>query len=105
MNPTQAQLNAATNKCVNALSANAQLIGCIFEDDAGRAEDQRTGLTCSARQAALAQQCRKRCADFASASSRTWCPGMDQNIFWHDFFGYIGGEAVGSACVQSCGLC
>jgi hypothetical protein len=54
MNPTQATVNAATNKCVNDLTGNAQFWGCLFEDDAGRGEDRRTGLTCPEREVALA---------------------------------------------------
>jgi hypothetical protein len=38
MNPTKAQLDEATNNCVNALTRNAQFSGCRFEDDAGRAK-------------------------------------------------------------------
>jgi len=30
-----------TNQCVKALTGSAQLWGCFFEDDAGRAEDKR----------------------------------------------------------------
>src|SRR6202022_4338184 len=61
MNPTKAQVDEATNQCVNALTGSAQLRGCFFENDADRAEDKRTGLSCPDRQAALAKQCRKRC--------------------------------------------
>src|SRR5439155_3813295 len=46
LNPTKATVDAATNKCVNDLTGNAMFWGCAFEDDAGRAEDQRTGLSC-----------------------------------------------------------
>jgi hypothetical protein len=42
MNPTKAQVDEATNQCVNALTGSAQQ-GCFFEDDDGRAEDERTG--------------------------------------------------------------
>ena len=101
MNPTKAQLDEATNNCVNALTRNAQFSGCRFEDDAGRAEDQRTGLSCPERQAVLAKQCPKRCADYASATTR--CAGMDPNSVWHMFFGDISGGAVGSARVERCG--
>jgi hypothetical protein len=45
MNPTKAQVDEATDECVNALTGSAQLRGCFFEDDAGRAEDKRTGLS------------------------------------------------------------
>ncbi len=68
MQPTQTTINEVTNNCISSLVANAQLIGCLFEDDAGKAEDKRTGLTCAQRQAALARQCNTRCAQFASAS-------------------------------------
>jgi hypothetical protein len=103
LNPTSADVVAATNKCVADLTANAQLFGCFFEDDAGRSEDARTGLSCPDRQAALAKQCRKRCADFASASTRTFCQGQDPNSVWQAFFGDIGGFAIGSARVDLCG--
>jgi hypothetical protein len=56
INPTKAQVDEATNQCVNALTRSAQLRECVFEDDAGRAEDKRTGLSCPDRQAALARQ-------------------------------------------------
>src|SRR5258705_11329795 len=58
-NPTKAQVDEATNQCVKALTGSAQLWGCFFKDDAGRAEDKRTGLSCPDRQAALAKQCLK----------------------------------------------
>lgn len=103
LNPTKADVDNATNKCISDLTGNAILVGCFFENDAGRAEDERTGLSCSARQAALAKQCRKRCADYASASTQTWCADRDPNFFWPDFFGDIWGEAVGSARVELCG--
>jgi hypothetical protein len=103
LNPTKATVDAATNKCVNDLTGNAMFWGCLFEDDAGRAEDQRTGLTCAERQAALAKQCLKRCAAFASYSTHTFCVGSDPNYVWHIFFGDIQGEFVGSARVDLCG--
>src|SRR5689334_293344 len=53
-----------TAQCVNDLSANAQFLGCLFEDAAGKAEDQRTGLSCPAREAALANQCRGLCSQY-----------------------------------------
>ena len=100
-----AQLDAATNKCVAALVANAQLIGCLFEDAAGKAEDQRTGLTCPSRQAALAKQCRSRCANFANATTGLTCK-PDEDFYdnaWQTSFGDIGGQKAGSARVQDCG--
>jgi hypothetical protein len=99
LNTTKASRDAATDQCVSQLSGNAQFIGCLFEDDAGRAEDERTGLSCPARQAALAGQCRKRCADWA-ASLRT-CISSDAT--WQQFFGDISGQQVGSARVDLCG--
>jgi len=99
LNRTQASRAAATDACVNALTSNAQFWGCIFEDDAGRAEDQRTGLSCGARQAALANQCRSRCANVALESSSC----MDPNVTWRAFFGNISGDQVGSARVDLCG--
>lgn len=99
LNQTRATRDAATDRCVNALSANAQLWGCLFEDDAGRLEDQRTGLSCPARQAALANQCRARCATFAAnENSCTF-----QNDLWQSVFGDIGGFSFGSARVDLCG--
>ena len=97
--PTEASRNAATDKCVKDLTANAIFFGCLFEDDAGRAEDKRTGLSCPARQAALANQCRNKCIQFAYASSNCRNP----NDVWHDYFGDISGDAVGSARVDLCG--
>jgi hypothetical protein len=99
LNPTKAQVDATTVDCVSQLTASATVVGCFFEDAAGRAEDDRTGLGCPDRQAALAKQCQRRCAKFASAS--TTC--SDPNKVWHDAFGDISGEAVGSARVDLCG--
>jgi hypothetical protein len=99
LNPTPASREAATDRCVNELSANATLFGCLFEDDAGRAEDKRTGLNCAARQAALANQCRDRCVAFASDSSNCRYP----DDVWNQVFGDIAGDAVGSARVELCG--
>jgi hypothetical protein len=101
-NPTQAAVDDATNRCVNDLTGSAIFVGCFFEDDAGRAEDERTGLSCPARQAALAKQCRNRCAAFAFASTRPWCYD-DPNSLWHNAFGDISGDVVGSARVERCG--
>ena len=97
--PTEASRNAATNKCVKDLIENAIFLGCLLEDDTGRAEDKRTALSCPARQAALANQCRDRCIQFVSASFTCRNP----NETWHDTFGDIGGNTVGSARVDLCG--
>src|SRR5712672_1797844 len=72
MNPTKAQVDEATNQCVKTLTESAQLWDCLFEDDAGRAENKRTGLSCPDRQAALAKQGIKRCANYASVRP-IWC--------------------------------
>jgi hypothetical protein len=66
------------------------------------AEDERTGLKCDARQAALTSQCRNRCATFAFASNRPWCFD-DPNLLWRNSFGDISGEVVGSARIEGCG--
>jgi hypothetical protein len=102
INPTKAAVDDATNKCVSDLIGSATFVGCFFENDAGRAEDERTGLSCPARQAALARQCRNRCAAFAFASTRPWCFD-DPNSLWHNAFGDISGDIVGSARVDLCG--
>jgi hypothetical protein len=101
--PTNAQVEAATNQCVNDLRASAQLVGCFFENDAGRAEDARTGLSCPDRQGALAQLCRQRCANYAIAWMNSSCVAQDRNSVWKAFFGDIAGELYGSASVQGCG--
>jgi hypothetical protein len=101
MKPTKAQVDEATNQCVNALTESAQFRGCFFEDDAGRAEDERTGLNCPDRQAALAKQCLKRCADYASDTSNLVCAGSYPNTVWHISFGDISSD--GSARVDLCG--
>ena len=98
-NSTQALRDAATDQCVAALSGNAQFWGCLFEDDAGRAEDQRTGLSCADRQKALANQCRARCERYAA--SLYIC--NDRNEVWQRAFGDIGGQVYGSARVDLCG--
>ena len=38
--PTKAQIDEATTRCVKQLTDSAQVWGCLFEDDAGRAEDK-----------------------------------------------------------------
>jgi hypothetical protein len=103
MNPTKAQVDEATDQCVNALTGSAQLRDCFFENDAGRAEDKRTGLSCPDRQAALAKQCLKRCADYASDTTHLGCAGSYPNSFWNAFFGDISGNTFGSARVELCG--
>ena len=103
MNPTKAQVDEATNQCVNALTGSARLRGCFFEDDAGRAEDKRTGLSCPDRQAALAKQCRKRCANYASDTTHLVCTGSYPNTVWHISFGDISGDTGDSARVDLCG--
>jgi hypothetical protein len=103
MNPTKAQIDEATNQCVNALIRSAQLRDCFFEDDAGRAEDKRTGLSCPDRQAALAKQCLKRCANYASDTTHLVCTGSYPNTVWHISFGDISGDTGNSARVDLCG--
>ena len=97
--PDKAAINRETQRCVNALSGNAQFWGCLFEDAAGRAEDQRTDLSCPARKAALAKLCQARCRDFASM--RDYCTWEDSD--WTEAFGDIGGFMFGSANVDGCG--
>jgi len=103
MNPTKAQVDEATNQCVNSLTRSAQLRDCFFEDDAGRAEDKRTGLSCPDRQAALAKQCLKRCANYASDSAHLVCAGSYPNTVWHISFGDISADTGTSARVDLCG--
>jgi hypothetical protein len=102
-NPTKAQVDEATNQCVNSLTRSAQLRDCFFEDDAGRAEDKRTGLSCPDRQAALAKQCLKRCANYASDSAHLVCAGSYPNTVWHISFGGISADTGNSARVDLCG--
>jgi hypothetical protein len=91
-------------KCVAALTANAQLLGCLLEDDAGKREDKRTGLTCAQREAALAKQCASRCETFAHLSVDNYCPyeGYTERM-WQIAFGDLAGPAVGFARVDGCG--
>ena len=103
MNPTRAQVDEATNQCVNALTRSAQLRDCFFEDDAGRGEDKRTGLSCPDRQAALAKQCLKRCANYASDATHLVCTGSYPNTVWHISFGDILDDTGNSARVDLCG--
>jgi len=104
LQPTQATINEVTNKCISSLVANAQLIGCLFEDEAGKAEDKRTGLTCPQRQAALARQCNTRCAQFAQRTTHRFCSteGFSDEQ-WFVVFGDLDGKVVGSARVAGCG--
>jgi hypothetical protein len=91
---------AATNQCIADLAGRAQLLGCWFEDDAGRAEDVRTGLSCPDRQRALANQCWRLCARFARV--RLWCD--DLNADWQTAFGALAGDLpYGSAYIDRCG--
>ena len=103
MNPTKAQVDEATNQCVKTLTESAQLWDCLFEDDAGRAENKRTGLSCPDRQAALAKQCLKRCANYASDTTHLVCTGSYPNTVWHISFGDISGYTGNSARVDLCG--
>ena len=101
-----AEINDATNQCLNQLTGNAILIACfgIFESPHNVAEDKRTGLTCGQRQTLLAQQCRKRCADYALFTTTHWCwPGFFDNSGWQSVFGDIGGNVIGAANVELCG--
>lgn len=99
INLTPASRDARTNQCITELRARAQFYACWLEDDAGRAEDLRTGLSCPDRQAALATQCRARCAKFAMFESS--CSSTDQ--VWQASFGDIGGDRFGSASIDRCG--
>jgi hypothetical protein len=101
--PTKAQVGDATTQCVNVLTRNAQLRDCFFEDDAGRAEDERTGLNCPDRQAALARQCLKRCVNYASDTTHLVCAGSYPNTVWRVSFGAISAYALGSEHVDLCG--
>jgi hypothetical protein len=103
VNPTKAQVGDATAQCVKVLTGNAQLRDCFFEDDAGRAEDKRTGLNCPDRQAALARQCLKRCVNYASDTAHLVCAGSYPNTVWRASFGDIAGYALGSERVDLCG--
>jgi hypothetical protein len=103
MKPTKAQVDEAINQCVNALTQSAQLRNCIFEDDAGRAEAIRTGPGCPDRQAALAKQCLKRCANYASDTTHLVCTGSYPNTVWRISFGDISGDTGNSARVDLCG--
>ena len=103
MNPTPAQVVEATNQCVNALARSAQLWNCFFEDDTGIAEDKRTGLSCPDRQAALAKQCQKRCAAYATDTTHLVCTGSYPNTLWHISFGDISGNTGNSVRVDLCG--
>jgi hypothetical protein len=103
MTPTKAQVDEAINQCVNALTQSAQLRNCIFEDDTGRAEGIRTGLGCPDRQAALAKQCLKRCANYASDTTHLVCTGSYPNTVWRISFGDISGDTGNSARVDLCG--
>ena len=98
MKPTKAQVDEAINQCVNALTQSAQLQNCSFEDDTGRAEDKRTGLSCPDRQAALAKQCLNRCTDYAN---HFVCAGYP-NTVWPIYFGDIS-AAHNFARVELCG--
>ena len=98
--PTKALVDEATNQCVSALTGSAQLQNCSFEDDAGRAEDKRTGLSCPDRQAALAKQCLNRCANYAR---HLVCSGSYPNTVWPIYFRDISADTRNFARVELCG--
>jgi hypothetical protein len=101
---TQADVDAKTKQCLDRLTGNAILFGCLFENAHNQAEDQRTGLTCGQRQTILAQQCRNRCTKWANYAATHWCWYNDNNNSdWQMFFKDIGGTAVGAADVERCG--
>ena len=100
MSPTKALVDEATNQCVNALTGSAQLQNCSFEDDAGRAEDKRTGLSCLDRQAALAKQCLNRCANYAN---HLVCSSSYPNTVWPIYFRDISADTHNFARVELCG--
>jgi hypothetical protein len=95
---------SAAAKCMTAVSANAQLLGCLLEDDAGKREDKRTGLTCAQREAAMAKQCASRCETFAHLTVDRTCTydGFTDRM-WQIAFGDLAGPAVGVARVDGCG--
>jgi len=106
--PTAATVNAALGNCVKALTANAQLAACLFEDNAGRQEDKRTGRSCPERQAAMAQQCRPQCTTFANAVTKYTCQSEELNVqqrdaAWRNAFGNLAGPSFGSANIAQCG--
>jgi hypothetical protein len=98
--PTKALVDETTNRCVNALTGSAQLQNCFFEDDAGRAEDNRTDLSCPDRQAALAKQCLNRCAGYAN---HLVCSRSYPNIVWPIYFGDISSDSRNFVRVELCG--
>jgi hypothetical protein len=77
-----------------------QLWGCFFEDDVGRAENKRTGLSCPDHQSAQAKQCLKRCANNASDTTHLVCTDSYPNTVWYISFGDISGDAGDSARVD-----
>ena len=96
----RAQLDYYTDQCVADLTTHAQFWGCLFEDDASRAENLRTGLSCFQRQAALAQQCRARCATYVDSLYN--CD--NRTARWQEAFGEeVGGVTYGIASVGRCG--
>ena len=53
--PQPSRIEEAKNACIRALTGSAGLRHCLFETQAQIREDIRTGLSCSARQAAMAR--------------------------------------------------
>ena len=106
--PTAAAVHAVLSNCIKALTANAQLAACAFEDDASRQEDKRTGRSCPERQAAMAQQCRPQCTTFANAITKRACQPEDLQVAerdaaWRNAFGSLAGPSFGSANIAQCG--
>lgn len=96
LNVTKPARDKATLQCLSDLSENAVLAGCWIDDIK---EDQRTGLSCPARQQLLASQCRKQCEVFAEKQDT--CHSPDQT--WQAAFGDLSGLYYSSARYDLCG--
>ena len=93
---TQQNRDDATNQCVTVLTTNAQFWGCLFEDNAGRAED-KDWFSCAGRRP-LAKQCRARCAALPNLSNLQRARmAVANNVRRY------GGSTYGSARVDLCG--
>jgi hypothetical protein len=92
------------NKCEADLTATAEFYGCLFEDEAGKAQDKALNMTCAQRKAAYAAECADRCKKFATDFvnlCKSHAGGADG--FWQTYFGDLGGTKYPAARVEGCG--
>lgn len=99
-----AMIKKYADKCLADLTATAEFWGCLFEDEAGKAQDKALNMTCAQRKAAYAAECSARCTKFSTNYvnlCQSHAKGADG--FWQDAFGDLGGTKYPAARVEGCG--